>query len=150
MNDAERRLYDAIETKIRAYAKDDYFKNIDLVTKLRRGRITRLRQCATYAKLLNNALENYEENLIDADSELRRTIREYDNIEKPAKLIHLMAFLESFRKANLKVVIWANFVGTIEMISSHLKSIGVQNKVIYGQTPSEHMSSKEEENRESR
>jgi SNF2 family DNA or RNA helicase len=149
MNKMERMLYDAIETKIRAYAKKDYLQNIDLVVRLRRGRITRLRQCATYAKLLSSVLEQYDETLIETGSELQHAIEEYDAIEKPAKLSYLATFLEPFRETKQKVVIWANFVGTIELISNHLNSNGFSNKIIYGGTPSEHVTSKEEQSRES-
>ncbi len=69
MNRYEQIIYRAIENKIINFAKDDYLKNIDLVTKLRRGRIMRLRQCSSYAKLISSAIENYDETIID-DSEL--------------------------------------------------------------------------------
>ena len=56
MNKYERTIYHAIEDKIRTYSEQDYLKNIDLVRKLRRGRIIRLRQCVSYTKLLSQAV----------------------------------------------------------------------------------------------
>ncbi|MBI3005143.1 MAG: DEAD/DEAH box helicase [Ignavibacteriales bacterium] len=149
MNDIERKIYLAIESRIRSFDDEQYLRNIELITKLRRGRITRLRQCASYAKMLQSAIEGYEEDLVDRDSEVMTWITTYDTLEKPAKLEFLSTLVQSFAVKKEKIVIWANFIGTIELISITLAESGYQNEKLYGKTPTEYTALKEEETRES-
>lgn len=148
MNRYEKIIYDAIQNKIRNYSKQDYLKNIDLVRRLRRGRIIRLRQCVSYTKLLSKAVEDYKEKLIDDESDLGRIIYDYDNLEVPAKLEYLKQFVSDLQKRKQKVVIWAYFVDTLKLIRKHLTEAGFYCKLIYGATPIEQTSIDEEETRE--
>jgi len=148
MNEYERIIYDAIENRIRNYAKQDYLKNIDLVRKLRRGRIIRLRQCVSNVKLLSTAAENYRESLIDDGSDLSRIICDYETLEIPAKLQYLNELVGKLQKRKQKVVIWAHFIGTLKLILKHLTQAGFYCKLIYGETPTEQTSIDEEETRE--
>jgi len=148
MNKYERLIYDAIENKIRNYSKEDYLKNIDLVRKLRRGRIIRLRQCISYIKLLSTAVDNYNEELIEDKSDLLHIIYGYDNLEIPAKLEFLMKFVIDLQNNRQKVVIWANFINTLKLIRDHLTRSGCYCKLIYGDTPIEQTSLQGEESRE--
>lgn len=148
MNKYERIIYDAIENKIRNYAKQDYLKNIDIVRKLRRGRIIRLRQCVSNVKLLSTAVENYRESLIDDESDLSRIICDYETLEIPAKLQYLNELVGKLQKRKQKVVIWAHFIGTLKLILKHLTQAGFYCKLIYGETPTEQTSIDEEETRE--
>ncbi len=148
MNRYERKIYDAIENRIRNYSQDDYLKSIDLITQLRRGRIIRLRQCVSYTKLLLKSLENYPEILVDEGSDVFEVIRDYDGLEKPAKLEYLFGLIQDLQRINQKVVIWSNFIGTLKLIHSFLTQSGVYCKLIFGQTPIEQTSVEEEETRE--
>lgn len=148
MNKYEKKIYKALVQKIRFYSKQDYFKNIELIMKLRRGRIIRLRQCVSYIKLLFTAIENYDEDLIEDKSNLSHIISNYDNLETPAKLEYLKNFVARLQEKNLKVVIWAHFIKTLELIVNYLKEAGFYCKLIYGKTPIEHTSLEEEESRE--
>ncbi|MCG8319743.1 MAG: DEAD/DEAH box helicase [Cytophagales bacterium] len=148
MNTYERKIYDAIVKKIREYATEDYLKNIDLVERLRRGRMIRLRQCLSYVKLLATAIEEYDEDLIKDDSDLRYVITYYDENEVPGKLTRLFKLIERFQKLGEKVVIWAHFIGTIKLIEQHLKKTGYYCKKIIGQTPVERTAIDDEETRE--
>lgn len=148
MNEIERKIYDAISHNIRHFSTEDYLKNIELITKLKRGRIIRMRQCVSYSKLLISALENYSEDVLRGDERLARLIAEYDEHEKPAKLDSLLRLLQSLLDKQEKVVVWANFVGTIELISRYLKENKINCKLIYGKTPIEQTSVEEEETRE--
>jgi len=148
MNKYEKKIYEAIVEKIRFYSKQDYLKNIELIMKLRRGRIIRLRQCVSYIKLLLTAIENYDEDLIEDKSNLKSIISNYDNLETPAKLEYLRKFVARLQEKNLKVVIWAHFIKTLELIVNYLKEAGFYCKLIYGKTPIEHVSLQEEESRE--
>ncbi len=148
MNEYEKEIYHAIQNKIVDYTRQDYLRNIELVKRLRRGRIIRLRQCTSYAKLLLTAVEGYEESLIADKSDLARVIYEYDRLEVPAKLEYLTRLVDDLQGRKQKVVIWAHFVGTLELIVKNLTKSGFACKLIYGGTPIEHTSIDEERTRE--
>lgn len=147
MNKYEKMVYEAIKTKLRNYSKGDYLRNIELVMRLCRGRIMRLRQCTSYLKLLETTIENYNETIIEGDSDLSRIIYDYDLLEKPSKLEYLLLLVQKFNQAKQKVIIWANFIGSLELIVKSLLEIGFNCKLIYGKTPIEQTSIKEEEDR---
>jgi SNF2 family DNA or RNA helicase len=144
----ERKVYDAITKKIRSYTTEDYLKNIDLVEKLRRGRMIRLRQCLSFTKLLSTAIYDYNEDLIADDTDLRYVIYNYEKQEVPGKLTKLLKLVKGFQERGEKVVIWANFIGTIKLIEKHLIKDGIRCKKIIGETPVEHTAIAEEETRE--
>jgi len=147
MNKYERIIYTAIQNKIRDYAKKDYLQNIEFVRKLRRGRMIRIRQCLSYTKLLFTAIDDYDEELI-SDNNLKKIIYNYDNLEKPYKLKKLCDLVTNLQRQNQKVVIWANFIGTIKLIEKTLNNYGYYCKKIIGATPIERTSLKDEETRE--
>lgn len=148
MNKYEKKIYDIIENRIIEYNKEDYLKSVDLVKKLRRGRIIRLRQCISYAKLLLTAIDNYDEDLLDGEADLIKAIRNYDDYELPAKLEYLLKFVKKAQNNKQKIIIWSNFIKTIELIKSTLIKNNIHCKLIYGKTPIEQQSVKEEETRE--
>ena len=148
MNPYERKVYDAITKKIRNYTKDDFLKNIELVAKLRRGRMIRLRQCLSYTKLLSTVIEDYDEDIIADESDLRYVIYNYDKLEIPSKLSYLINLVKIFQEKKEKVVIWAHFINTIRLIEKKFKGAGFYCKKIIGETPIERVSINEEETRE--
>lgn len=135
MNTHERRLYDAIVTKIRNVAIGDDFQEFELLTRLRRGRMMRLRQCLSYAKLLGTAVFEYNEDLIGNDPTLRDTIKHYDELEKPAKLQKAIAMVDQLRRDGQKVVVWSNFIETLKLLKNVLVDAGHRTELIYGATP---------------
>ena len=141
MNKYEQIIYSAIEKKIRGYALDDYLLNIDFVNKLKRGRMIRLRQSVSYLHLLKNAIENYDEDIIENEKDLRYIIRDYDSLELPAKFEYLTKKVKELQKQKQKVVILTNFVGTIEKMESYFnQNLGMYCRSIYGKTPTEQTS----------
>lgn len=148
MNKHERYVYDAILDRIREVSKEDYFRDIDLLLRLRRGRMMRLRQCLSYARLLGSAVTEYKENLLQGKASLASVIKRYDELESPAKLEVLMRMLEHLRRGGEKVVIWSNFVNTLKLIRDRLHRAGHGVGLIYGETPTEDSSVKEELTRE--
>lgn len=148
MNKYERLVYDAILDKIQNLSKEDYFRDIDLLLRLRRGRIIRLRQCLSYARLLGSAVLDYSENLLEGEISLADTIKRYDELESPAKLETLLRIVGQLRLQGEKVVIWSNFVETLKLISGRLKALGHGAELIYGATPTENSSVQEELTRE--
>lgn len=148
MNKYERLVYDAILDKIRNLSKEDYFRDIDLLLRLRRGRMMRLRQCLSYAQLLGSAVLEYNENLLEGKLSLADTIKHYDELESPAKLETLMRLVGQLRLQGEKVVIWSNFVETLKLICARIKALGHGAELIYGATPTENSSVQEELTRE--
>ncbi|MGR3173601.1 MAG: DEAD/DEAH box helicase [Candidatus Scalindua sp.] len=148
MNPYERKLYDAIAKKIRNYANEDYLQNIEIVKRLQRGRMIRIRQCLSYSKLLNTAIEDYNECLLEDNNDLKHIISNYDNLETPAKINQLIKLIETFQEREEKAVIWAHFIGTIKLIEQTLKNNGYNCKKIIGATPTEQTTIYEEETRE--
>lgn len=148
MNKYEKIIYDAVQRKIKDFAQEDYMKNIDLVESLWKGRIIRLRQCVSYTKLISSSIENYKEEFFKEDNYLAGIICDYDSLEKPAKLDHLKLLVEKFSKNGQKVVIWANFIGTIELIANEIRKMGLECEFIYGKTPTIETSKNEEMTRD--
>jgi SNF2 family DNA or RNA helicase len=149
MNKYEQLVYDAIEKKIKNYAIDDYLQNIDFVNRLKRGRMMRLRQCVSYLSLLNSVIENYDEDVLSPGKDLRYIVTEYDKLELPAKFEYLASMLRVLMESNQKVVIWTNFIGTIEKLKKYISNvIGKRCELIYGQTPIEQTSIINERTRE--
>ena len=137
MNGHERRIYNAIVGKIRHYeSMESYLRDSisDVVIQLKRGRMMRIRQILSYAKLLHSAIDEYNEDLLD-DEDLAKVILQYDDLERPAKFEYLLQIIEEFQAKGQKVVIWANFIGTIDLIENELTNKGYYCKKIYGQTP---------------
>jgi len=147
MNHNERTIYDSIYTKIKEYSQSDYFQNIDIITKLCKGRMMRLRQAVSYTKLLDTAIDSNEP--IITESFLEDIIKYYDDLEVPSKVIELLKQLNTLSNNKEKVVIWSNFIGTIDLIEKHIRKAGINCSKIYGQTPVERTGSfREEETRE--
>ncbi|MBU1270508.1 MAG: DEAD/DEAH box helicase [Nanoarchaeota archaeon] len=148
MHEYEKKLYDIIENRIIEHNKEDYMKNTGLIRRLRRGRMIRLRQCTSYVKLLSTAIEDYDEDLLDSDPELIKIITNYDNYEVPAKLEYVLKFVQRLKKSKDKVIIWSNFIKTIELLQATLTKNNHYCKLIYGKTPIERELIKDEETRE--
>lgn len=148
MCEYEKTIYQAIFRKIKDYSQKEYFKNIEFINKIGRGRIMRLRQSVSYPKLLNTAIDDYDEKLLADSTDLKNIIRRYDTIEVPAKITTMLQIVQQLRRMKQKVVIWSNFIETIKLIERHLKQNGYNCKKIYGNTPVEGTAIKDEETRE--
>ena len=137
MNEHEKTVYDAILDKIQIASQQDYFRDLHLVLRLRRGRMMRLRQCLSYTNLLTTALDDYNEDLLENDKSLASLIHNYDALETPGKVQALVKIVEELRAQEEKVVIWSNFVKTLELIQSTVAKLGFPAHLIYGATPLE-------------
>jgi SNF2 family DNA or RNA helicase len=148
MNPYERVAYDAIVARVKNASRQDPLYDIDLVLRLRRGRMMRLRQSVSYAKLLSSAISDYPENLLEEEMSLTQVLTRYDDLERPAKLEALDTLIREFRSKGQKVVIWSNFIKTLHLIRDMLKGEGAQVQLIYGETPTERTSLSDELTRE--
>ena len=147
MNPVEKRIYEVTEKNIKAFSKrEEYFKNADIIQRLKRGRMMRLRQAVSYTKLLGTVIDDYKEELLAEESNLINLIRNYDSTERPAKVEKLIELISKFK--NEKVVVWSNFILTIDLIKRSLKSMGINAKEITGGTPVQNEKIREEDTRE--
>ena len=137
MNPIEKKIHDAIITKIKFYSKKDYLKNIDLIQKIQRARMIRLRQTCSYVRNLITAipseLRKGDENLLN-DEDLLSLIANYDLNEKPAKIIKLKKITKDLIQNNEKVLIWATHLKTIDLIERELRSENINVSKITGNT----------------
>jgi len=135
MNSYENRIHELIRSKIHELSTVDFFNNEEILSKLWRGRMIRLRQSVSYPKLLLKAIEDYSENLLDNDSELVDIIQNYDKLEVPGKLDFLVKMVIQLNKEGQKVLIWSNFIGTLELLKKHFTKLNLRSELIYGKTP---------------
>ena len=137
MNPIENKIHQAIITKIKYYSKTDYQKNIDLIKKVRRARVIRLRQTCSYVKNLITAipedLKRGDEKLID-DQDIKSLISSYDLKEKPAKLSKLKSIVNDLLNNNKKALIWSTHLKTIDLIKRELALEKINIKSITGKT----------------
>ena len=147
MNEHEQFVYDAITLRIQNSAKFDYSKNADVLTRLRRARILRLRQCSAYVGLLTKPLDDCDVDVAKT-SDLYEIIRTYDQLETPAKLLQLEKLVSKILGWKEKVVVWCNFIGALKLIQKHFQKLKVNCEVLYGETPVEQTSIEQGETRE--
>jgi len=148
MNENERLVYDAIVKHVSKLYESDYIKNFDVLMRLRRGRMMRLRQCISYTKLLRSAIPEYDEDVAEGDLSLSNIIKNYDDLETPAKIEVLHKLVNQLRGKGQKVVIWSNFIGSLKLITSMFKATGENLELIYGATPTQNALVKDELTRE--
>ncbi len=135
MNPIEEKIHDAIITKIKNYPIKKYHENKELIKKIRRARILRLRQNCSYVKNLITAIPNDikegDENLTDGIANL---ISSYDERETPAKIEYLKNFIIPIVKKNKKILIWSSHLKTIDLIKKHLILENINLEIITGKT----------------
>ena len=138
MNPIERELYDCIEKRIAELEQQVTDVDLDTIIRLKKGRQIRRRQATSYSALLLSAISGYNELLIDPDNQqLNEKIRNYDKLETPAKIQRLLQEVRKLQNQHKKVVVWANFVGTLYKIKEECDKASFESRIIYGGTPTE-------------
>ena len=138
MNPVERELYDCIERRIDDLEREVTDEDLDTIIQLKKGRQIRRRQATSYSGLLLSAISGYDERLIDPNNErLNEMIQNYDEIETPAKIQRLLQEIQELRESGEKVLVWANFVGTLHKIKDECDRFGDESRIVYGGTPTE-------------
>ena len=138
MNPVERELYDCIEKRIGELEQNASDWDLDTIIRLKKGRQIRRRQATSYSALLLSAITGYNERLIDPNNDhLNDKIRNYDKLETPAKIQRLLQEVRKLQNQDMKVVIWANFVGTLYRIKDECDKASMESRIVYGGTPTE-------------
>ena len=135
MNPIEKNIHEAIITKIKNYPVQKYHENIELIKKIRRARILRLRQNCSYVKNLLTAIptdmRDVKEDLTEGIASL---IANYDERETPAKIESLKSLVLPLIKNNKKVLIWSSHLKTMDLIKKHLLLEQLNVELINGKT----------------
>ena len=137
MNPIEKKIYDAIQSKISHYGRESFLDNIEFVQKICRARIIRLKQAASYVKNLETAIDEdilNEDEKILKDNDIKDLVASYDKLEKPAKLLKLISMVKDFKKKSKKVLIWSTHLKTIDLILENLSLENIVVKKITGET----------------
>lgn len=137
MNPIEKKIYDAIQSKISHYGRESFLDNIEFVQKICRARIIRLKQAASYVKNLETAIDEdilNEDEKILKDNDIKGLVASYDKLEKPAKLLKLISMVKDFKKKSKKVLIWSTHLKTIDLILENLSLENIVVKKITGET----------------
>lgn len=135
MNPIERHLYETIANRIRSLSESDARRDAVTVSKLRRGRLIRLRQVLSNSALLSTVIDEYDEELLGNDDSLASLIANYQYEEIPAKVTALLNLVASLRARNEKVVVWSYFVNTLSLLRQQCSARQWQSEIVCGSTP---------------
>lgn len=134
MGPLQQRIYDFIEKKY----MDEFMADgaMDTTSRfkaaLAQARTIRLMQAASDPAMLRAPLRDFFENedlpaeayqAID-DSDVLKSILDYEDSETPAKYIAVKKIVDSILAENGKVVIWASFIHTIHRLKRFLENEG--------------------------
>lgn len=139
MKESQRRVYDFIERK---FVEEAGSENDGLHSILTKARMIRLQQVATNPALLKLPITTFNSEfgedyttVLDSDNEIMQNVLRYCDDEIPAKFEACGELVSDIISKGGKVVIWAIFIKTIELLESYLASIGIASKTLYGATP---------------
>lgn len=147
MGALQQRIYDFIEKKYMDELIADDASNLSSRFKsaLAQARTIRLMQAASDPAMLKMPLYNFFENEeypVDAiesinDSEVLKSILDYESNEIPAKYIATKHLVDQILANGGRVVIWATFIHTIHNLKQYLEMEGIPCQELYGETPVE-------------
>ena len=138
MHEAQRRIYDFIESK---YMQDISDEDKQFKSAIVKARMIRLMQAATNPLLLRQPLKEIAEaegidlSGVIEDDGILQAVLQYAESEVPAKFEKALEIINTIIAKNGKVVVWACYIKTIEMFSKFLTQNGIRNKTLYGATP---------------
>ena len=143
----QRRIYDYIEKKYMDVMISE--EGIDFSSKFKamlvQARIIRLIQAASDPSMLQIPLhdliqdDNCPQEAFHAinDSDVLKSIMEYETLEIPPKYIETKKLVLEILNRKEKVVIWAIFIHTILELKNYLEKNGIACQVLYGDVPVE-------------
>lgn len=147
MGPYQQRIYNFIEKKYMNEFMVDGASDTSSRFKaaLAQARMIRLMQAASDPSMLRDPLRDFfadeevtvEEYQTIDDSDVLRSILDYETNEVPAKYIAVKQLVDDIILENGKVVIWATFIHTIRGLKGYLESQGVSCQELYGATPVE-------------
>lgn len=147
MSPIQQRIYNYIEKKyVDAMLEEGI---IDMTCRFRaslaQARMIRLMQAASNPAMLKTPLRDFamdDEFPREAfqainDTEVLKSIMEYEQFEIPAKYEATKTLVEQIIAQGGKVVIWATFIYTIHGLKRYLHDYGIESQELYGAIPVE-------------
>lgn len=138
MSESQRRIYDYIEEQ---FVEEVESENGNIHSALVKAKLIRLQQAASNPALLRQPLSEFLDdegkplNNYD-DSDIMLNILKFNDVaEVPSKFSACADLVQKIISTNGKVVIWAIFIKTIEMLQAYLKSRNIESRALYGATP---------------
>lgn len=155
MGPLQQRIYNFIEKKY----MDEFMRKSGTDTSSRfkaalaQARIIRLMQAASNPAMLKAPLRDFfedeefsiEEYQAIDDSDVLKSILEYEANEVPAKYVAVKRLLDDILACDGKAVVWATFIHTIHDLKEYLENQGIPCQELYGATPVERESDDEDE-----
>lgn len=141
MGNKQRHIYNFIEHDYMNYLISEHRNDSNILGQLTKARLIRLMQAATNPSLLTKTLDEYFSNNQDEiyidDTDIIKNIMNYESNEIPSKFIETGELVKKILDNNQKVIIWTTFVKNIFDLQSYLKSLEIESKTLFGQTPIE-------------
>lgn len=143
MGKYQRQIYDSLEKQYMPYFSNSVKTHGDAESILAKARLIRLMQAATNPALLQKPIETYyhelgiSNELFSDDSELINNILKYKSVEIPEKYMAIANLVSKIVSEGGKVVIWGIFIQCIKELQEYLIGLGIQSKLLIGETPVE-------------
>ena len=137
MNKYEKEIHDEIRTEIINRSGKDYRVDVKYLNQLRKGRMIRLRQIYSNISLLNKTIKDSDEDLMSDMDNIKKLVKNYNKMELPGKMTTIFKIVNEYASQNKKILIWSNFIGTVEMLVNEIKNRGFNVKKIIGSTISD-------------
>ena len=145
MGPLQQRIYDFIEKKYMDELMHEAGTDTasQFKTRLAQARTMRLMQAASDPAMLKVPLKEFfdeeefpiEEYPAIDDSDVLKSILDYEANEIPEKYIAVKRLVEQIISDNGKVVIWSTFIHTIHGLKKYLENQGISCQELYGATP---------------
>jgi len=144
MGPVQQEIYDFID---KSY--EPYFREMEgdsggaLKNAIAKARLIRLMQAATNPALLRKPIGQFydEHGIVDDvfidDTEILAKITSYADTEVPSKFVRAGKLAKEIVAKGGKVIIWASFIENIKQLQAYLSSIGIESKLLFGETPVE-------------
>lgn len=123
------------------------YKSSGISDIIKKSASIRLRQAATNPRLLEKSLNDYYDletddetinekldDSLDVEENILSLIHNFSKTEVPNKFIDALNLVKKIIEKNEKIIIWCEFVGTCEDLSTYLLNSGINNRLLYGKT----------------
>jgi len=134
MKKTQKRIYRTIANDILARANSTFRMDRSTLSDIS-SHITYLLMASTDPSLLRSN-NQYTEEIYSPDGiPLDKLLDEYHQYEEPGKLDVLKTVIQSSMKNHEKIIIWCNFVGTIEKVQKMCETMGYNSEIVFGEIP---------------
>ncbi|MEA4871532.1 MAG: DEAD/DEAH box helicase [Synergistaceae bacterium] len=148
MGPLQQKIYDFIEKRyVGNFLQESQLNAVAMFkSKIVNARMIRLMQAATNPSMLKEPLKDFFGEMLDIpinpfngfdDSDVIAEILKYSENELPSKYLAALNLTKKILSNGGKVVIWANFIHTINDLKQFFTANGIRAQELYGATPVE-------------